>query len=619
LVHCCGDDPMNRRSILPLRRILQGAVAIAVAILLIAGLVSPGVPGRAAGTAGQGSYLVLAAGAQQAAQQVRASGGTVTSELEVIRGVAAWLSPTSVQALSSAPGIRAVYPNRPVRMVGDGEGEEGGTGKFSPATDYPDVTGADLVWEQGNAGVGVSVAVLDTGISRHRGLVRGIDKKKGRLLAWKDFVEGRKNPIDPNGHGTHIAGIIANSQVGDDGEWNGMAPGVDLVVARVLDQNGAGTYETVIRGIQWVLDHKDRYNIRVMNLSLVSAPGSAYWADPLNLAVMRAWASGISVVVAAGNEGPNPMTVGVPGNNPYAITVGAFTDNYTPGDWSDDYITPFSAAGPTLDAFVKPDLVAPGAHMVSTMLPHSTVASLHQANQVANQYFAMAGTSQAAAVVSGVTALMMARQPDLSPDQAKYRLLVTALPWIDVGTTDALYSVWQQGAGRVNALDAVFGEIQGTANSGLDLAADLAGTAHFEGYSIFDETTGLFRLRGDFEQWANGYGTWSGGHGAWSGGYGSWSGDFGAWTGGHGAWSGGHGAWSGGHGAWSGGEFGTWAGGHGAWSGGYTAWAGGHGAWSGSIPWAGSLPGEAGFVETYLAGFTPGGVTTVNVNHWVYE
>src|SRR4029450_11288765 len=142
-------------------------------------------------------------------------------------------------------------------------------------------------------------------------------------------------------------------------------PGVKLVGIRVLDETGAGTYEQVIQGIQWALDHQDQYNIRVMNLSLVSPVQSPYWADPLNQAVMRAWAEGITVVVAAGNAGPGPMTVGVPGNNPYVTPRGAFPDNFTPGNWNDDYIAPFSASGPTLDGFAKPDLVAPGAHMVS--------------------------------------------------------------------------------------------------------------------------------------------------------------------------------------------------------------------------------------------------------------
>ena len=104
-------------------------------------------------------------------------------------------------------------------------------------------------------------------------------------------------------------------------------------------------------------------------------PSRPYWADPYNLAVMAAWKAGIVVIASAGNDGPDPLSVGVPGNTPYIITVGAFTDNYTPDDMGDDYIPPFSAAGPTLDAFVKPDVIAPGAHVSSLMRNNSYLAT----------------------------------------------------------------------------------------------------------------------------------------------------------------------------------------------------------------------------------------------------
>jgi serine protease AprX len=482
------------------------------------------------------------------------------------------------------------------------------------------VIGADVVWDQEVVGSGVTVAVVDTGMSKHRGLIRNIrGRLTGRLLAWVDFVDGHKIPFDPNGHGTHVTGIIANSQVGADGEWNGVAPGVRLVAVRVLDKYGQGTYEDVIQGIQWVVAHKDRYRIRVMNLSLVSHVQSPYWADPLNQAVMRAWAEGITVVVAAGNEGPGSMTIGVPGNNPYVITVGAFTDNYTPDDWGDDYVAPFSAAGPTLDGFVKPDVVAPGAHIISTMLPGSYLARMHIANRETNQYFSMAGTSQAAAVVSGLAALVIDRYPELTPDMVKFRIGATSFPWVDMDTTDALYSMWQQGAGRVNAPDAVFANLQGQANTDMDIWADLGGDLHYEGFSFFDPTTNQFRLRGDFYSWEGGYGAWSGGYGAWSGGYGVWSEGYGAWSGSYGVWSDGYGAWSGGYGAWSGG-YGAWSGGYGAWSGGYGAWSGGYGAWSGSEPWAGSIYSDPLFIANFISGIGPDALSTItSISDWVNE
>ena len=593
---------------------------IAAAFVLFALVATPGT--MAAASAQGQSYIVEAQSAAAAAALVARYGGTVTSELDVINGVGATLAPEAAAALRAQPAITAVTANAEVRMVGDGgDGqEEGGLDSKSPATDYPDVVGANVAWAKGVNGSGVTVAVVDTGVAKHRGIVRGIDGKfTNRLVAWQDFVDGRPQPFDPNGHGTHITGVIANSQVGADKEWNGVAPGVKLVEVRVLDQTGAGTYEHVIQGIQWVIKHKAEYNIRILNLSLVSTVQSPYWADPLDQAVMRAWASGLVVVAAAGNGGPAPMTVGVPANTPYVVTVGAFTDNFTPSNWNDDYIAPFSSAGPTLDGFTKPDVMAPGAHIVSTMLPNTYIAKNHEADRVANQYFSMAGTSQAAAVTTGVAALILSRNPGLSPDQVKYRLMQTAFPWVDPATTRAGYSIWQQGAGRINAPDAVFAQVKGSANGGLDIRADLSGAKHFEGYSYYDAASGTFRLRGDFASWDGGYGAWSGGYGAWSGGYGAWSGGYGAWSGGYGAWSGGYGAWSGGYGAWSGG-YGAWSGGYGAWSGGYGAWSGGYGAWSGSVPWAGSVFATPAFVQSFLAGVSPSAAAaTTFLPKWVEE
>ena len=103
----------------------------------------------------------------------------------------------------------------------------------------------------------------------------------------------------------------------------------------------------MIRGIDWVVANKDAYDIRVLNLSFSAAPRSNYWDDPLSQAVMAAWEAGIVVVASAGNTGPAPLTIGVPGNVPYVVTVGAMTDNYTPADPGDDVLASFSAAGPT--------------------------------------------------------------------------------------------------------------------------------------------------------------------------------------------------------------------------------------------------------------------------------
>jgi hypothetical protein len=231
--------------------------------------------------------------------------------------------------------------------------------------------------------------------------------------------------------------------------------------------------------------------------------------------------------------------------------------------------------------------------------------------QVAKDYYWMSGTSQASAVASGVAALVIAQHPELTPNQVKYRMMATALPWMSLEPNKALYSIWQQGAGRINAPDAVFAQVSGEANLGMDIAADLAGKVHYEGYTAYDSATGTFSLKGPYANLGSEYATWSGEFNPAAGAIGAWSGAIGAWSGAIGAWSGAIGAWSGAIGAWSG-AIGAWSGAIGAWSGGYTTWAGGAKAWTGSEPWAGSTLSAAGFLKSYTAGAPVDTATTVS-------
>ena len=146
------------------------------------------------------------------------------------------------------------------------------------------------------------------------------------------MTNGGSGPVtgDPYGHGTHITSIAAGGAVNLSGNYLSIAPQANLVIVRAFDGEGGGRYIDVISGLNWIVANRAKYNIRVVNLSFGATPESYYWNDPLNQAVMAAWQAGIVVVVAAGNEGPAPMTIDVPGNVPYVITTGALTDNYTP-------------------------------------------------------------------------------------------------------------------------------------------------------------------------------------------------------------------------------------------------------------------------------------------------
>jgi serine protease AprX len=207
-----------------------------------------------------------------------------------------------------------------------------------------------------------------------------------------------------------------------------VAPKANLANVRVSNAMGASNTSDVVAGLQWIYDHHDQYNIRVVNLALNSSVPEAYHTSPLDAAVEILWFSGIVVVVPAGNRG-NGLENGVlypPANDPFVITVGA-TDDQGTGTTGDDVMAFFSAYGVTESGFAKPDLVAPGTDIVSLLAKKNVVVyKFHPDHRVDDYYFRMSGTSMASAVTAGAAALLLQDEPSLTPDQVKYRLMATA-------------------------------------------------------------------------------------------------------------------------------------------------------------------------------------------------
>ena len=282
---------------------------------------------------------------------------------------------------------------------------------------------ADQVWLQGGSGRGVAVAVLDSGVAADPDLAN-------RIVASVNFADQRVTS-DPGGHGTHVAGIIAGNGSRSAGEFVGVAPQANIVDVRVLGQTGSGRISSVVRGIEWVIAHKNAYGIRVINMSFGAPVTASYRTDPMSAAVEIAWQRGLVVVAAAGNGGPQRNTVVSPGIDPYAITVGA-TDDAGTVSRSDDTYAPFSAWG-TADANAKPDLVAPGRRIVSIRVPGSALDTLFPDHLVIAHngatYLRLTGTSMATPVVSGAVALLLERNPGLAPDQVKSLLVRTTQPY----------------------------------------------------------------------------------------------------------------------------------------------------------------------------------------------
>jgi serine protease AprX len=408
-------------------------------------------------------------------------------DLAIIKSVAVTLSESQLATLKQNIDIK-VSLNHKVELSNWGSGHRSNR----PDAEVADHIDASVAHSYYNFGDGVTIGFLDTGLDQLYGLstdLYGYDKAWGTYDAITDTVYNYAAEF--SGHGTHVASIATNSDFDTQGRIFGVAPNAAIVGIKAFDQMGQATYADVIRGIDWAVQVKDLINLRVLNMSFSGTVQSNYWDDPLNLAVMKAWQEGLVVVASAGNTGPDPMTIGVPGNVPYIITVGAMTDDYTPEVMNDDKLASFSSAGPTYEGFVKPEIVAPGGHLPGLMSFDTQIAYDHPEYHDGGRYFQMSGTSQAAAVVSGVVALMLTEQPWLTPDEVKCRLMDGAR-LATTNNNELAYSVFQQGAGVVNAADSLASVAANCANTNLDINKDLAGIQHFSGSANVNEDGDFF-------------------------------------------------------------------------------------------------------------------------------
>jgi serine protease AprX len=376
-------------------------------------------------------------------------GGSVTKELTIINAFAADLSGRAIFQLAQAEGVRWVSLDAQVEKTSGPDGEVNTTNLINI---YNTAINADDLWAQGYQGSGITVAVVDSGIS-----TQSFSDLKPRLLAFEKFNSNSNAMSDQFGHGTHIAGIIGSNGVSSNGSYIGVAPKVNLVSVKISNDQGNSTASDVVAGLQWVNDHRLDYNIRVVNLSINSTVSQSYHVDPIDAAVEILWFNGIVVVVSAGNNGPAKLSP--PANDPFVITVGATDDEGTAGI-SDDAVASFSGYGTTMDGYAKPDLVAPGKNIISLLTSKGCeLAKDHPGNIVENNNFKMSGTSMAAAVVSGAVALLLQDDPNMNPDQVKYRLMATA------NKTWSNYSSTTAGAGYLDVLAAVNGTTTETANT----------------------------------------------------------------------------------------------------------------------------------------------------------
>lgn len=271
---------------------------------------------------------------------------------------------------------------------------------------------ANIVQENGYTGKGIGIAILDTGISPNNDFLY----PKNRILAFKDFINNKSKPYDDNGHGTHVAGIAGGSGINSNGKYRGIAPDCNFIGVKVLNNEGKGNASDVLAGLQWVMDNKEKYNIKIANLSIGTSNTSSN--DPLVKAVENMWDSGVIITIAAGNDGPKKHTISSPAISRKVITIGASDDNITANVWGNNLIN-FSGRGPTLECIVKPDILAPGVNIISCL--SNSVSK--QSNEIVDKnYFSLSGTSMSTPIVSGAIALLLEKYKDLKPDDVKLML-----------------------------------------------------------------------------------------------------------------------------------------------------------------------------------------------------
>ena len=248
-------------------------------------------------------------------------------------------------------------------------------------------------------GKGIGVCILDTGIYEH------IDFT-GRVWTFYDFLDFKRRPYDDNGHGTHVAGLVAGDGTASMGKYRGAAPGCGIIALKVLDRYGNGSQDDVLRALRWIREYRQQYRIRVVNISVGTTCNSKRNHARLLESVEQLWDEGVVVVTAAGNQGPRPGSITAPGSSKKVITVG-----------SSDLLegrSAISGRGPTAECVCKPDIVAPGNKIMSCVpgKPYS--------------YGVKSGTSMSTPLVTGAIACALEKNPALTNTDIKTMLMNSA-------------------------------------------------------------------------------------------------------------------------------------------------------------------------------------------------
>ncbi len=327
-----------------------------------------------------------------------ARGSKLTRKFVSISGVSATLSGRQILKLAKKSWVESITRDTKVELTGYTNGQL-----------WVSASGVSSTWAAlPSTAAYPTIAIVDSGVTN-------IGELGTRFLGNVNFVTSPAN-YGAYGHGTFVSSIAA----GEDPGYAGAEPHANIVSLKVLDGLGAGSKSDVIAACDWILQNKAAYNIRVANFSL-NTGGDRIQYDALDRAVEALWLNGVTVVVAAGNYAVNGAQSNVgyaPANDPFVITVGA-SDTRGTATRADDVAAPWSAWGYTQDGFFKPEVAAPGRHLIGAVPTGANLLAQFPDRLVSPNYMWMSGTSFAAPVVSGIAATVLAKNPSWTPDQVK--------------------------------------------------------------------------------------------------------------------------------------------------------------------------------------------------------
>ncbi|WP_249598267.1 S8 family peptidase [Peribacillus frigoritolerans] len=313
----------------------------------------------------------------------------------LLQFLSAKLSLQTIQTLVTHPEIEKLYLDREVHAFLDIASKS--------------VGGTYVKNTYGLSGKGVTIAVLDTGINPHPDFTLPTN----RIVGFVDYIQGKSLPYDDNGHGTHVSGCAAGNGFASNGKYAGLAHGSQIIGVKVLDRNGNGFLSSVIAGINYCIENKSRFNIRIINLSLGTESVVPYIDDPLVQAAEQAVLAGI-IVLMAGQGG----TINSLASHPKIITVGAITDRKTPAI-SDDFIHIYTSRLQTKDGLIKPDVLFPGVCITAPLSPNSILSDQLEPFVINQSYISLSGTSIATGLCSGAVALILQAYPPYSSERIK--------------------------------------------------------------------------------------------------------------------------------------------------------------------------------------------------------